>query len=98
YLHQGYSPPPPQGHFSTYNVRLPILRTDSSRLFRKVSTAEKTPIIVIIPIVTPNKDNNVRVRLSRNADSANKKLSLIRVKIKNIYSDKSKYFFSFHYA
>ncbi len=46
-------------------------------------------------MVTPNKDNNVRVRLSRNADNANKKLSLIRVRIKNIYTDKSKYFFPF---
>src|SRR5690606_36205625 len=84
YFHHGKSGPPSQGHFSTYNVRLPIFRTDSSRLLRRVSTAENTPIIVMIPMVTPSKDSNVRVLLSFRADNANPKLSLSSVKTKNL--------------
>ncbi|MNL08846.1 hypothetical protein D3C87_1295820 [compost metagenome] len=78
YFHQGKSGPPVQGHFSMYKVLDPIFLTESSMLFLNVSTAEKTPIIVKIPIVTPNKDNNVRVRLSFNADNANFALSFMR--------------------
>ncbi|SJN17567.1 hypothetical protein FM107_01010 [Sphingobacterium sp. JB170] len=42
--------------------------------------------MVIIPIVTPSKDNNVLVLLSFSAAMANPQLSLISLMAKNIFT------------
>ena len=49
-------------------------------LLSKESTADKTAIIEKIPMVTPNKERNVRSLLFRNALIANEKLSLNNLK------------------
>ena len=46
----------------------------------KESTADNTAMIEKIPMVTPNKDKNVRSLLFRNALIANEKLSLNNLK------------------
>src|SRR5690554_6922607 len=66
-------------------VLLPSFSTLFSKLARRVSTAENTPIMMRIPIVTPKRDNNVRVRISRKAENANLKLSPINLRNNMIY-------------
>src|SRR5690606_9554943 len=63
---------------------LPSFSTLFSKLARKVSTAEKTPIMVIMPMVIPSSESNVRVLFSRSAENAKPKLSPISLK-KSIY-------------
>jgi hypothetical protein len=85
YFHQGYSPPNPNGHFSTLITlspkKLKLLRILDSR----ESTTVKTEIMAKMPTVTPRRDNTVLNRFIMRALQANLKLSTINFKSTTLF-------------